>query len=135
MSRLELEIHPNAYQLCLDGQVLARLEGGPAALLAGADERLRDLDIEAAIERSEDWLMPSSKSWQGLVLHVRDIPGRLRDRLGADAILTPEKVERAFSGAVDDVVFGRPIARDLVADMVLLREQVHHGGLSRIELE
>jgi len=115
--------------------VLARLEGGPLALLMGAGERLRDVDIEAAIERVEDWLMPSSKSIQGLALHVRDNRGRLRDRLGAHASLTPEEAERAFSLAVDDVAFNRPLDRNFVADLVLLRELVHHGRLSRVVLD
>lgn len=135
MNWLDLKVHADAYELAAGGRVLARLEGGPAALLAGAAERLRDLDIESAIERSEDWLMPSSKSWQGFALRVADTQGRLRDRLGAHATFTPEAVERAFSAVVDDVAFGRPIARDVVAHLVLLRELVHHGALSSIVLD
>ena len=135
MNWLDLEIHADAYGLSAGGRVLARLERGPAALLAGASERLRDIDIESAIERSEDWLMPSSKSWQGFALRVADADGRLRDRLGVAAAFTPEEVERAFSAVVDDVAFGRPIARDVVAHLVLLRELVHHGALSGIVLE
>ena len=135
MSRFEFRILPDAYELSVDGHMLARLEGGPLALLAGAGERLRDLDIEAAIERAEDWLMPSSRSFHGLDLHVRDVPGRLRDGLGAHASLKPEEVECAFSRAFDDVAFSRSIDRGLVADLVLLRELVHHGGLPRILVE
>ena len=135
MSSLELGILADAYELSAGGHALARLEGGPLALLAGAGERLRAVDVEAAIERAEDWLMPSSKPFQGLALHVQDSRGRLRDRLGAHASLTPEEVERAFSRAVDDVAFNRPIDRNFVADLVLVRELVHHGRLPRVVLD
>lgn len=135
MNWLDLDVHANAYELSTGGRVLARLEGGPASLLAGAGERLRDLDIESAIERSEDWLMPSSKSWQGFALRVAGTQGRLRDRLGPLATVTPDEVERAFSGMVADTAFGRAIDRDAVAHLVLLRELVHHGALSSIVVE
>ena len=135
MNRLGLEIHADAYALSADGRGLARLESGPAALLAGTGERLRDLDLESAIQRSEDWLMPSSRSWQGFALRVAGADGRLRDRLGVHPSFTPEEVERAFSAVVDDVAFGRPVARDVVAHLVLLRELVHHGALSGIVFE
>jgi hypothetical protein len=72
MSALWLDVGPNAYELRLDGNLLGRLDGGAAALLAGAGERLREIDLEAAIERSEEWLMPSSRSFQELELRVRD---------------------------------------------------------------
>lgn len=134
MKALMLEIFADAYELSLDAQVLARLEGGPMALLAGAGGRLRDVDIEMAIERAEEWLMPSSKSFQKLELQVRYTTGRLRDRIGGPALLAPEEVERAFSGMVDDVRFNRTLGRGFVADLVLLRELVHHGGLSRVVL-
>jgi hypothetical protein len=134
MSLLELRILPAAYEIAMGGRVLARLDGGPQALLAGAGEHLRDADIEAAIERSEDWLMPFSKSLQGLEAQVLEAEGRLRRRLGLPASFTPEDIERAFSLAFDDVAFRRPVDRAFVADIVLLRELVHHGALMRVVL-
>jgi len=135
MRALELGITAVAYEISVSGQVLARLDGGPSALLAGAGERLRDVDLEAAIERAENWLMPSSRSFQGLTMHVRNTPVRLRNGFAAAASLTPQEVERAFSGLVDDVAFHRAVDRDFVADLVLLRELVHHGALSGVVLE
>lgn len=129
MNALHLHVQAEAYQLSLDGQVLARLAGGAAALLAGSGARLREVDIEAAIERVEDWLMPASKRIRGLELSVHDHAGRLRDRLGSGASLAPEEVEAVFSGAVDEVVAGRPLSPHVVADVVLLRELAHHGAL------
>jgi len=128
MSRLELRVDPHAYALSLNGEVLARMAGGASALLAGVGERLREADVETAIERAEDWLMPSSKSWQGLELNVHDASGHLRDLLGAAAALMPDDVERAFARAVHDVILGRPVARESVADLIVLRELVHHGA-------
>lgn len=135
MNWLDLHIQTNVYELSLGGRTLARLEGGPAALLAGAGERLSDLDIESAIERAEDWLMPSSKSWQGFALRVAGTQGRLRDRLGPLPAVTPDEVERAFSVMIADMAFGRPIDRQVVAHLVLVRELVHHGALSGIVTE
>jgi hypothetical protein len=134
MNALQFEILADAYEISADGQVLARLPRGPLAILGGAGERLRDLDIEIAIEHAEDWLMPSSKSFQGFALVVKDTQGRLRDRLGAGSRLTPDDVEIAFTRAFDDVAFARPIDRLLVADMVLLRELVHHGAAPHVEV-
>jgi hypothetical protein len=132
MNRLQLWVGARAYALSLNGQLLARMEGGASALLAGAGDRLREADIEVAIERAEDWLMPSSKSWQGVELHVQDDAGRLRARLGATAILLPEQVERDFSRAVADVTMGRPVDNEAIADLVLLRELVHHGAVPSV---
>jgi hypothetical protein len=65
-----LDVRLDAYELRLDGEVIARLAGGSAALLPGTGA-LRDIDIETAIERSEDWLMPVSKLLSGLELQLR----------------------------------------------------------------
>lgn len=132
---LVFEILADAYRLCDGARELAVLPGGAAALLAGAAGPLREGDIETAIERAEDWLMPSSKSVQGFVLQVRGATDRLRDRLGAQPHWTPGEVERAFSGAVDDVAFGRATDRAAVADLVMVRELVHHGALTGIVLQ
>ena len=69
--KLQLIIAPDAYELRLDEDSLTRLHHGAAALLAGAAERLREIDIERAIERAEDWLMLFSKSFDSLKLEVR----------------------------------------------------------------
>ena len=53
---LHLDVRLDAYELRLNGEVLARLAGGAAALVPDAGA-MRDIDIETAIERSEDWLM------------------------------------------------------------------------------
>ena len=135
MSELIIDVRADAYELRLDGQVLALLEGGAAALLSGAGGRLREFDIEAAIDRSEDWLMPSSKRFQGLDLRVRDRTGRVRGSVGGPSSLTPEQVEQAFNRVFDAVAHGRPIEPESVADVVLLRELAHHGKLARVVLE
>lgn len=135
MSELFLDVRADAYELRLDGEVLARLEGGVSALVPGARDRLHGFDIEAAIERSEDWLMPSSHRIQGLDLRVRDATGRVRAALGDRSASTPEQVEQAFNRAFDAVAHGRTLHPAGVADVVLLRELVHHGRLVRVLLE
>lgn len=132
---LELRVDAQGYRLSLDGRVLAHLRGGAAALLAGAGPRVGEGDLEAGIERAEDWLMPSSKSWQDMDMRVKDGLGRLRAGLGMAELLTPDDVERAFSAAVDDVGRGREISVEFVADLLLLRELVHHGAVRRVHLE
>lgn len=131
-SGFHLDIHPHAYELWLDGRLLARLDGGAAALLAGAGERLRPIDIETAIERSEDWLMPSSKAFHGRELQVRDATGRVAGAFSTQPNLAPDDVEAAFTRAFDAVSHGRNTAREGVAHIVLLRELVHHGRLPAI---
>jgi len=132
---LHLDVRADAYELRLDGEVLARLEGGAAALVSRAGGRLREIDIETAIERSEDWLMPSSKRFQGLDLRVRDATGRVRGNLGDPSSLTSGQVEQAFDRVFDAVAHGRSIEPENVADVVLLRELAHHGKLARVLLE
>ena len=135
MSELFLDVRAEAYELRLDDEVIARLEGGASALVPGARDRLREFDVEAAIERSEDWLMPSSRRLQGLDLRVRDATGRVRAALGEQSSFTPEQMEQAFNRAFDAVAHERAIDAASVADVVLLRELVHHGSLSRVLLE
>jgi hypothetical protein len=134
VNELQLDVGADAYELRLDGAVLARLDGGAAALLAGAGERLREIDIETAIERAEEWLMPSSRSLEGLELRVRDTTGRVRRSLGGQASCTVDQVEQAFNRAHDAVAHARVTDREDIADVVLLRELAHHGRLSRIVL-
>ena len=135
MKDLRLEIRRDAYELLLDGEPLATLIGGAAALLRGSGERLREADVEVLIERSEDWLMPSSKAFQQLELRVRDTAGRLRSLLEARGTLTPAETEQAFNRAFDAVAHQRAVDREGLADVVLLRELVHHGSLARIVFE
>ena len=130
-----LELGARSYRLALPGEGPLVLDGGPTALLAGAGARLREADVEAAIERAEDWLMPVSRRLAGLELRVRDGGAGLGARLGEAARLAPQDVEAAFSAAVDDVAFGRAIDAPCLAAIVLLRELVHHGALTRVVLD
>jgi hypothetical protein len=132
--KLQLIIASDAYELRFDHDSLTRLDHGAAALLAGAAERLREIDIERAIERAEDWFMRFSKSFDSLQLEVRDTTGRLRRQLGKQAVYTLEQAEQAFTRVHDAVVHGEVSDRDAVADVVLLRELAHHGRLSSIVL-
>jgi hypothetical protein len=126
-----LDVGLDAYELRLNGEVIARLDGGSAALLPGTGA-LRDIDIETAIERSEDWLMPFSKLLSGLELRVRDETGRVREVMGEQGSFTAEEVEKVFTRVFDAVGHGRAIDQDAVADVVLVRELVHHGSLARV---
>lgn len=130
-----LELGARLYRLALPGEGPLVLDGGCAALLAGAGPRLREADVEAAIERAEDWLMPFSRRLIGLALRVRDGGVGLNARLGAGADLAPQAIEAAFSAAFDDVALGRAIDAPTLAAIVLLRELVHHGALTRVVLE
>lgn len=143
-----LDIRPDAYEMRLNGEVIARLDGGSAALMPGTGA-LRDIDIETAIERSEDWLMPFSKLLRGLELRVRGETGRVRELMGEQGRFTAADVEQAFTRVFDAVGHGRAIdpngvgdvvlVRELdpngVADVVLVRELVHHGTVSRVWVE
>jgi hypothetical protein len=129
-----LDVRADAYEMRLNGEVIARLDGGSAALLPGMGA-LRDIDIENAIERSEDWLMPFSKLLSGLELWVRDETGRVREVMGEQGSFTAEDVEQVFSRVFDAVGRGRAIERHDVADVVLVRELVHHGRVSRVSVE
>ncbi|MGE4243931.1 hypothetical protein [Ramlibacter sp.] len=132
MSALQLRISDAAYEISVDDTVLARLPGGASTLLAGAGERVRELDVETAIERAEDWLMPSSTSFHAFTLVLPEGAGRLAPWFGSDASVTPEQVECVFNRVVDDVAAGRAAQRDAVADLVVLRELIHHGALTAV---
>lgn len=134
MGLLHLHLHPDAYELHLDDALLAHLPGGAASLLAGAGERLSEYDIEVAIERAEEWIMPSTARMQQLALQVHDAGGRLRQALGGGTDFTVAELEQAFDRTHDAVVRGRVADREAVAHVVLLRELAHHGRLSRIVL-
>ncbi len=133
MDNFRLHVRPDAYELYRGAELVARLDGGAGALIPAAAQ-LREIDIENAIERSEDWLMPFSKSLRGCELSIRDAQGRVGAALGGRASLTVDDMEQAFTRAYDAVALGRPASRDAVADVVLLRQLAHHGGLARIYL-
>ncbi|QRR32440.1 hypothetical protein JNX00_12140 [Hydrogenophaga sp. YM1] len=135
MSRTDLVLRSDVIEIRDGTHVLGRLEGGATAILPTAARPLHSIDIESAIERAEDWLMPFSKSLRGAVLHVQDTQGQLRQFLAAPVTLEPADVEQVFTRAADDIAFGRPMDRVLLAGLVLLRELVHHGALSRVEIE
>jgi hypothetical protein len=126
-----LDVRLDAYELRLNGEVIARLDGGSAVLLPGTGA-LRDIEIENAIERSEDWLMPFSKLLSGLELRVRDETRRVRKVMGEQGSFTAEDVEQVFTRVFDAVGYGRAIGRDVLADVVLVRELVHHGRIARV---
>lgn len=134
MDTLRLVMTPSAYELWLDGNLLALLEQGASALLAGASQPLRELDIEIAIERAEEWLMPVSKSMTGRQLEVDDHGSTLRGYLDAAAVYSPQDVEQVFS-SVHDAVVRRALRNPATAvDVVLLRELVHHGRLTGVRV-
>lgn len=134
MNQPHLIIEREAYELWLDEKLLTRLPGGAASLLAGAGPQLREIDIEAAIERCEDWLMPFSKPLEGLQLEVRDGTGRLRSYFAGHEQYSVQQVEQTFTRVHDAVVRMQVNDRDGVADVVLLREFAHHGRLSGVLL-
>jgi hypothetical protein len=135
VSRAELALQVDAMHVRMGDLMLGRLAGGTMALVPASAGPLRNIDVEWVIERAEDWLMPFSKSLQGSELHVHDGQGQLRQYLGAPLSLEPSDIERAFTRAADDIAFGRPVERELLAGLVLLRELVHHGALSRVVME
>ena len=138
MTATRLEIGGSAYVLTREDRgawrELARLDGGPSALLtAAARDTATDADIEVAIERAEEWLMPHARALTGDILEVRDPTGRLVDGLGRGGRFTLEQVESGFnrvvesrSGAQRDPVF--------VAHLVLVRELAHHGRVAGVNL-
>lgn len=134
MDAFRLDVQTNSYELHRGAQLVARLDGGALALIPGSGAQLREIDIENAIERSEDWLMPFSKSLRGCELLIRDATGRMATALGGRKSLTIDDMERAFTDAYVAVARGRTAMRDAVADIVLLRELAHHGVLARITL-
>jgi hypothetical protein len=126
-----LDVLEDAYVLSAGGHLLGRLAGGADALMARSrsDAALRPEDVERAIEKAEDWVMPLVKAGSGRALLVHDGRGLLRERLPGEAAFDLAAIELAFVRAFDAVAFQRPIARAFVADIVLVRELMHHGAL------
>ena len=132
MSELVLVLGQEAYELWFEGRLLGILERGAASLLRGAGPRLRELDVETAIERAEEWIMPLVARSGEKLLRIEDRAGRVRASLPAAALSSQADVELAFTRAFDAVAFGRPVERELVGDLVVLRELVHHANVTRV---
>lgn len=138
MTTARLEIAGTVYVLSREEpggwRELARLDGGASALLAGAGRTsASDADIEVAIERAEDWLMPHAKAITGDILDVRGATDLLVRGLGRAGRFTLEQVEREFNR----VVVSRCGAdRDpvSVAHLVLVRELAHHGRVADVTI-
>lgn len=113
---------------------LARLDGGASALLpAPGRPAASDADIEAAIERAEEWLMPHARALTGDVLEVRDATGLLARALRRDGVFSLEQLEAEFNR----VVASRSAQdRDpaAVAHLVLVRELSPHGRVAGVSL-
>lgn len=132
-----LDILASAYVLGVElgaaRRELARLAGGAAALLPRDTPRVTPLEIEAAIERAEDWLMPHARALAGDGLAVQDATGALVAGFGGPGSRTIEQVEAEFNRVVD---LSAATACDplYVAHLVLVRELLHHGRLARVQV-
>jgi len=62
---------------------------------------------------------------------MRDLM-RVRKVMGEQGSFTAEDVEQVFTRVFDAVGYGRAIGRDVLADVVLVRELVHHGRIARV---
>lgn len=120
---------------------LARLPGGAATLLQAGPAGVGEAQMEAAIERAEDWLMPHATGLQGDSLEVLDESGRLRAGLragysGSHSEWTVEELEALFLQLVDRTLGARSSGDDpaFIADVVLLRELAHHGRLRKVRI-
>ncbi|WBY01352.1 hypothetical protein PE066_18090 [Ramlibacter tataouinensis] len=120
---------------------LARLAGGAAALLPAAG-RIGEAQLEAAIERAEDWLMPHAAALQGQILDVHDETGRLAEGLQSADLAgarewNTEALEALFLRLVDRTLGRFASQADepaFIAHVLLLRELAHHGKLARVRL-
>jgi len=122
---------------------LAVLPGGASALLPAA-RPLDEARLEMAIEIAENWLMPHAGRLRGQVLEVSDATGRLKSGMGS--VLSARTLswsvadlEELFLRLVD-MATGRlpPPALEgqqaFAADLLVLRELAHHGGVREIRL-
>lgn len=126
-----------------DAVELSRFNNGAQRLLPGT-VALTEAQLEAAIETTENWLMPYVSGQKGQVLEVKDSTGRLTSGLLA-VLGTSERfwslaaIEQAFVKVVD-LATGRhaPAAlnqhRLFVADLLLVRELAHHGQVAGVRL-
>lgn len=116
---------------------IAVLPGGAAALLPSTVDALQ---LEAAIERAEDWLMPHAARLRGEMLEVHDEIGRvaagLNEVLGVAApAWSVADVEMYFERIVSQATGRLPSPEiqaraPFAADLLLLRELAHHGRLA-----
>ncbi len=121
---------------------LATLEGGAAALLR-PEREADEAGLELAIEVAENWLMPYARLLRDQELEVADPSGRVSAGLGAMLGVTTlewsvEGVEEIFLRLVD-IATGRrgqfpPAQRPFLADMLLVRELAHHGGVRGVRV-
>lgn len=129
MIEVLLEIAPDRLLLQRAGQPVASLLGGIRALLRPGVSWPRPLDIEEAIERAEDWLMPIATDLQGSGMVIKDPSWLLASQLGHGHSYSLEDIERLFNRLVSEVEAGVRHEAQGVAGMVLLRELFHHGRL------
>jgi hypothetical protein len=122
---------------------LATLPAGAAALLDPGLLRVREYDMEAAIERSEDWLMPHAAEHRGAELRVVDAAGWLFAGWAALRGVVPDRatldsIENVFLALVRSLgASGAAVTaeqRTFMADVVLIRELAHHLAVTNIEL-
>jgi hypothetical protein len=126
-----------------DGAVQTELLRGGAQSLVDHARPVGEAVLEAAIERAEDWLMPFATELRDKTLDIDDPAGRFRFGLQAVLSVTSEEwntpeVESMFLRVVDIATGRNPSALDgrqaFVADLLLLRELAHHGGLNLLRL-
>jgi hypothetical protein len=138
-----LHLADTSYALADGAMEFAVLQGG-AAFVLPAGRRVDERALEAAIEKTEDWLMPHAARLRGEVLEIDDATGALdcgmRDVLCVTTrAWSVEDVEGFFLRLVD-LATGRVPAAVLdgrhafIAHVLLLRELAHHGQLREIRL-
>ena len=121
----------------------ARLAKGAGALLPAA-RPLGAASIEDAIQVAEDWLSPHVKAMRGETLEVSDQTGRLNEGLtnvlgSTERVWNAQSLENVFQVLVNRAT-RRAVPQELtkrvlfVADIVLVRELVHHGQIDVIRL-
>lgn len=122
---------------------IAMLNGGANALIADT-ALLADVVIEHAIDLAEEWLMPHARTLKGETLWIDDIAGHFRTGLLEILSVKASKfsvldIEDHFLEVVA-LAAGRSGSLALrhrnhfVADLILVRELSHHGGLTNLQL-
>ncbi len=122
---------------------LARLLNGAQRLLPGTVTPT-EAELEAAIEKAENWLMPFVSGQKGQELEVIDMKNQFSTDLLAFAanekcIWSLAQVERIFLKLLD-VITGRYASttssehRRFMADWLLVRELAHHGQFGVVRL-
>jgi hypothetical protein len=147
MISLELRVEEQAYVLSIlqEGRSieLSRMAGGAQHLLPGPNTPT-EAQLEVAIEKAENWLMPHVLGLNGQMLHVADSAGRLTSGLlavlgASERSWSLAAIEQAFVKVVD-LATGRHAHAALsqhrlfVADLLVVRELAHHGQVSGVRL-